>query len=114
MISPRLTSVYGRMCLETGPEGEKASLSTSRWSPMSSVSSMDPVGITKACTRFVATLGSHSPPDSTLHSRNFLASPLIPNTPTADYFRVDKQTWHRPSFFVGCQSSFFVVRQLRS
>src|ERR1039457_107366 len=53
MISPRLTSVYGRMCLETGPEGEKASLSTSRWSPISSVSSMDPVGMTKACTSVV-------------------------------------------------------------
>src|ERR1035438_3516850 len=53
MMSPRFTSVYGRMCLETGPEGEKASLSTSRWSPISSVSSIDPVGITKAWTRLV-------------------------------------------------------------
>src|ERR1017187_453399 len=53
MISPRLTSVYGRICLETGPAGEKASLSTSRWSPISSVSSIDPVGMTKAWTRLV-------------------------------------------------------------
>src|SRR5580658_2447627 len=41
------------MYLEKRPAGAYASLSTNRWSPMSSVSSMEPVGITKACTSVV-------------------------------------------------------------
>ena len=36
-----------------GPEGANANLSTSRWSPTNNVSSIDPVGITKACTKVV-------------------------------------------------------------
>src|ERR1700685_1729871 len=41
------------MHLLMGRGGAKASLSTSRWSPTNRVSSMDPVGITNACTRKV-------------------------------------------------------------
>src|SRR5216684_3244635 len=53
MMSPCFGSEYGRMYLLNFPEGAYASLSTSRWSPINSVSSIEPVGITKAWTRVV-------------------------------------------------------------
>ncbi len=54
MISPSRGTLIGQdVFAERCPADAKASLSTSRWSPISSVSSMDPVGITKACTREV-------------------------------------------------------------
>src|SRR6266850_5211155 len=53
MMSPCFGSEYGRMNLLNFPDGAYASLSTSRWSPINKVSSIDPVGITKACTSVV-------------------------------------------------------------
>src|SRR5258708_5518050 len=53
MMSPCFGSEYGSMYLLNFPEGAYASLSTNRWSPINNVSSIEPVGITKAWTRVV-------------------------------------------------------------
>src|SRR3982751_360778 len=56
MMSPRLMSLIGSSVFSTRPSvGPKTNLFTSRWSPISRLFSIDPVGILKACTTHVRT-----------------------------------------------------------
>ena len=75
MMSPRRTSRYGRKRRDAVPEGAYVSLSTSTWSPISNVPTMEALGITKACTRLVVAKSSrtmvtvHSPMNPRFTSR---------------------------------------------